>query len=241
MTAGRARPWRRTAVGPRVAAERRRGPEGEAPWWDPLDQAWAEDLALPLRTFGRGWLEVPMLNNAERPDPLAGPAAGGVLAARAERGLVALDEGRAWRRRRDGVLAVLRVEVYASVDDAAHRAAWREDAEAALAQTWRARWAERGRYPGWVEASWVPLEDRPEAVRSGPLASAVDWLRVEDHTEAAEQEAVMVYEHVVVWLGRAQATLTVRHVGGLDLDQPVGEAAAVLAATPPPPDRPAGT
>ena len=45
---------------------------GETPWWDPVDQAWAEDLELPRRSLGRGWLDVAMVNNTERPEPLAG-------------------------------------------------------------------------------------------------------------------------------------------------------------------------
>lgn len=203
------------------------------PWWDPFDQAWAEDLALPRSCLGRGWLDVAMVNNAERREPLAGPAAVAVLAARAERGLVALDEGRAWRRRRDGVLAVLRVEVYADGDDEVHRSAWRRTAEAGLEDTWRERWRERGRQPGWVEARWMPAPAGPAHEGGG----RVDWVHLEDHTEAAELDAVMAYEHLVAWLGRAQATLTIRHVDGLDLDEVVGSAAAVLAQAVPPPDR----
>lgn len=202
---------------------------GETGWWDPADQAWAEDLVLPRRAFGRGWLDAPMVNNEERREPLAGPAAAPILAARADRGLVALDEGRAWRRRRDGVLAVLRTEVYASADDRAHRSAWRVSAEAALAETWRARWQERGRQPGWVEATWVPA--------SGGDGGPVDWLHLVDHTDAAEDDEVMAYEHLVVWRGRGQATLTIRHVEGLDLDDVVASVAAVLAEAAPPPER----
>jgi hypothetical protein len=206
---------------------------GEAPWWDPVDQGWAEDLALPRRSLGRGWLDVAMVNNAERADPLTGSAAAAVLAARAAREVVALDEGRAWRRRRDGVLAVLRVEVYRSADDRDHRAAWRATGEPALEDTWRERWRERGRTPGWVEARWVPS---PEVPSLGAV-DRVDWLRLEDHTEAAEHDAVMTYEHLVVWLGRAQATLTVRHLAGLDLDDVVASATAALASAEPPPTR----
>lgn len=215
-----------------MALQRRRGPANETPWWDPVDQAWAEDLLLARRSLGRGWLDVALVNNAERPDPLAGPGAAAVLAARAARCLVALDEGRAWRRRRDGVLAVLRVEVYASADDEAHRSAWRDAAEEALADTWRERWRDRGRQPGWVEAGWVPATGGPDR-----WAGRVDWLHLEDHTEAAAHEAVMAYEHLVVWLGRAQATLTIRHVDGLDLDGAAVSAATALAGAAPPPLR----
>lgn len=233
MTDGRSGRRSRPVDRPRAARERRRGLVGEAPWWDPFDQAWAEDLVLPRRSLGRGWLEVAMVNNAERPDPLAGAAAAAVLAARAERGVVALDEGRAWRRRRDGVLAVLRVEVYASADDRTHRSAWRQTGDAALEETWRERWLERGRQPGWVEARWVPASGGSGSVDPG----RVDWLHLEDHTEAADHDAVMAYEHLVVWLGRAQATLTIRHVDGLDLDDVVASAAGVLASAEPPPAR----
>ncbi|MEZ5176945.1 MAG: hypothetical protein R2746_01325 [Acidimicrobiales bacterium] len=71
---------------------------------------------------------------------------------------------------------------------------------------------------------------------AGAVGARVDWLRVEDHTEAAEHEAVTAYEHVVVWLGRAQATLTVRHLAGLDLDATVAGAAAALVDAEPPPE-----
>jgi hypothetical protein len=232
VTSGRPRRRARPGDEPRLAWERRRGVEGEAPWWDPADQAWAEDLVLPRRCLGRGWVDAAMINNVERPDPLAGPASAPVLAARAARGVVALDEGRAWRRRRDGVLAVLRVEVLGSADDVAHRAAWRSTGEAALEDTWRTRWQERDRQAGWVEARWVPVDG------TGPLdPHRVDWLHLEDHTEAAEHDAVMAYEHLVVWLGRAQATLTIRHREGLDLDDVVTSAGAVLADVDPPPAR----
>jgi hypothetical protein len=204
---------------------------GEAPWWDPVAQAWAEDLALTGRNLGRGWLDVAMVNNVERAEPLTGSSAAAVLAARAAREVVALDEGRAWRRRRDGVLAVLRVEVYRSADDRAHRSAWQAAGEAALEETWRERWRERGRQPGWVEARWVARSELPE--HAG--LERVDWLRLEDHTEAAEHDAVTAYEHVVVWSGRAQATLTIRHLAGLDLDDVVASATAALASAEAPP------
>lgn len=174
-----------------------------------------------------------MVNNAERREPLVGPAAAPVLEARAERGLVALDEGRAWRRRHDGVLAVQRTEVYTSADDRAHRSAWRTAAEVALAETWRERWLERGRQPGWVEAAWVAAPTDLERW----AADRVDWLHLVDHTDASTDDVVMAYEHVVVWLGRAQATLTIRHVEGLDLDEVVVSVATLLAATAPPPER----
>ena len=79
----------------------------------------------------------------------------------------------------------------------------------------------------------MPTSAAPALVPDG----RVDWLRLEDHTEAAEHDAVMAYEHVVVWSGRAQATLTVRHVAGLDLDDVVASATAALASAEPPPAR----
>lgn len=238
MTRGAVGARRGRGTAPRAALERRRGIEGEPCWWDPVDQAWAEDVSLPRKAFGRGWLEVPMINNAERLEPLAGADAELVLAARTARGLVALDEGRAWRRRRDAVLAVLRVEVYEDADETDHRAAWTATAEAALADTWRVRWRERDRQPGWVEATWVPPLDRPAGLGLDEAVGArVDWLRVQDHTEAFELDAVTVYEHLVVWLGRAQASLTIRHLDGLDLDDAVAGAALALASAGSPPAR----
>ncbi len=172
-----------------------------------------------------------MVNNAERPDP-----------SRRRRPLrswrpvprpvVALDEGRAWRRRRDGVLAVLRVEVYASADDRATRSAWRTAGEAALEETWRERWLER-EASARLGGGAVGRSGR-RRVRARSIPERVDWLHLEDHTEAAQHDAVMAYEHLVVWLGRAQATLTIRHVDGLDLDDVVAVGHRLAPAEPPP-------
>jgi len=203
---------------------RRSGPSDEVPWWNPSDQAWAEAFPLRRRSLGRGWLDTPMMNNVERLEHLGpGEASDRVRAARDARGWTALDEGRAWRRRNDGVLAVLRVEVFASADETAHRETWQADAEAALDETWRARWRERDIEPGWVEATFRPPMDRPDP--------RVDWIEIEDHTGSAEADAVTAYQYVVAWLGRAQATLTIRHRLGLDLDPTVRAAVAVMTTT----------
>jgi len=207
------------------ARARRSGPPDEAAWWDPADQAWAEAFPLRRRNFGRGWLDATMPNNVERRDHLGpGEASARVSEARDARAATALDEGRAWRRRNDSVLAVLRVEVFASGDESAHRLAWQADGAAALDETWRARWRERDVEPGWVEATFRPPIDRPDP--------RIDWVQIEDHTGAAEADAVTAYQYVVAWLGRAQATLTIRHRLGLDLDPTVRAAvAAMLTAT----------
>lgn len=183
------------------------------------DLAWVRTLPLSRHQLGRGWAEAPMLNN-EAPDlPFApGPAADPVLAARAARVVLAVADGRAWRRRRDGALVVLRVERFADPDGtgaAAHRAAWVAGGEACLEETWRRRWEERGRAAGWVEAR------RREAT-----ADDVDHLRVEDHTGHGAE--VVVYEHLTVWSGRALALVTARHALGEDLDDVVARVAAAV-------------
>ena len=83
-----------------------------------------------------------------------------------------------------------------------------------------ARWRERDVEPGWVEATFRPPIDRPDP--------RIDWLQIEDHTGSAETEVVTVYQYVVAWLGRAQATLTIRHPLGLDLDPTVRAASAAM-------------
>ncbi len=51
---------------------------------------------------------------------------------------------------------------------------------------------------------------------------------VEDQTGSIETVSVTVYEHVTCWVGRANATLTVRHDLGLDLDALTTHAARVV-------------
>ena len=220
---------------------RRSGPPDETPWWDDRDQAFAEQDHLEPRDFGRGWLPTPMLNNGELLEPLGGDRASAeVSKARRARGLTALDEGVAWRRREGNVLAVLRVEVYADVGpdrgDVAHRTAWTARAEASLDATWRERWTDRGVIPGWIEARWVDPAERPEPIHvfdaatqpTGP-ASDIDWLRVEDHT--GDRTSVAVYEYLTVWAGRTQGTLTIRHEHTLNLDAEAAAAASALHAS----------
>lgn len=190
------------------------------PWWDPAEQALAEVPLLDRRTLGRGWIDAPMVNNVELLDPLADDdAAAPIRAARAARGLVALDDGRAWRHRDGRGLVVVRVERYAdaTTDGTAHRAAWQAAGAAALEATWRARWRERDVAPGWIEARAVPPGER-----LGPPLAALDWFRVEDHTDPSGRGDVAIFHHVTVWRDRAQVTLTVRH--------PLGEALEELAA-----------
>lgn len=196
----------------------------------PADQRWAESALLTEGDLGRGWRSIPMINNVEQPDPFGpGPDADAVRAARAARVLTALDEGEAWRRRNDRILAVARVEVYGSADDREHRAAWRAHGPACLDATWRQRWRDREVEPGWVEARWQPDDDRPRDDLGPSADEAVDWLVVEDHTGTD----VAVYEHVTIWCGRLQFTLTVRHLLGVDLGDAIafGAAAVVRRAT----------
>ncbi|MBA3282272.1 MAG: hypothetical protein H0U29_08585 [Acidimicrobiia bacterium] len=218
MTWGR----RRRAGGPVDARSprRRSGPAGEAPWWDRADQELAERPLLVAGDFGRGWTDVAMPNNAEQLDPLGDdPDSEAVRHARAERRLTALDEGRAWRQRTVGSLAVVRLEVFADADEVGHRAAWRDHAEASLGGTWRARWTERDLRPGWIEARWVEPDTRQE-----PL---IDWLRIEDHTDHTDAGRVTVYEHFTIWAGRPHVTLIVRH----DLDVETNDVGVAVAAT----------
>lgn len=212
---------------------RRSGPVDEEPWWDPQDQAAAERPILDRRDLGRGWLPMPMLNNAERLDPLGDDdASAAITVARRARRLVALDEGQAWRRHKSTTLVVARVEAFADEDEATHRQVWAEHAEASLDATWRQRWRERERDPGWIEAGWVAIDDRPGALHGFGAdadppepARSVDWLRIEDHTDPGRQGAVTVYEHLTLWAGTRHATLTIRH----DLDDDVDETAVSAA------------
>lgn len=183
---------------------RRSGPPGEERWWVPADQVEVERPLLHRTDLGRRWAPAPMLNNAERLDPLGDdPASAHIRAARVARRLTALDEGQALRRR-DRVLVVLRVERFA--DDEAgpgagdpappaadpgvaggtpperhadglaarHRKLWRAHAEAALDATWRQRWEERELPAGWIEARWVEVGERPAALRASGHAGEPD-------------------------------------------------------------------
>ena len=196
-----------------------------------------------------------MVNNAERLDPLGSdPDSVAIDAARAARRLTALDEGRAFRHKA-GALVVVRVERYGDDPDpstaaelaAAHRAAWRTHGAASLDATWRERWRERDLEPGWIEATWVEVDERPSplhAFRHAPLdagpSGQVDWYRIEDHTvppavgvvgrlaAAAAARPVAVYEHLTLWADRTQVTLTLRRP--LALEGPAGPDAVARAA-----------
>lgn len=219
---------RRRSRRPAVEAgpKRRSGPAGEAVWWDAADQAWAESPLLEAADFGKGWRAIPMVNNVEQLDPFGpGEAADAIRAARVARTLTALDEGEAWRRRNDALLAVGRAEVYAEVDDRTHRAAWAEHGAACLEATWRARWRERDVEPGWIEATALADDDRPSDDLGAEVDAAVDWFEVEDHTGGD----VARYQYLTMWFGRLQYTLTVRHLPGVDLREPIAAAAVAIS------------
>lgn len=197
---------RRAPLPPR----RRTGPADEEPWWDPADQAFAERPVFQAKVLGWGWQSVEIPNNDERLDPYLDdePHSDALRTVRARRRLTALDEGWAWRHRDDRSLVVSRVEVFERADvDGAHRSAWREHGTGCLDAVWRARWRERGREPGWIEARW--------AVE--PLGADVDRIVVEDQTGVHETGNVVEYQHLTVWSGRAVATVTIRHDQAVDI------------------------
>ena len=204
-------------------AQRRTGPPDEEHWWDDADQAFVEEPVLVVRDLGRGWQTVPMPNNAERLDPYGEDGHSDALRAeRDKRRLTALDEGAAWRQRKERVLVVPRVEAFADPDDRSHRAAWRMLGPACLDAVWRERWREREVVPGWIEARW---KDDDEIAAVAPtdddgLAALgqIDWITVEDHTTTPETGTIERYQHVTVWCGRGLATMIVRHDDALDLD-----------------------
>ena len=190
-------------------------------WWDDADQALADRRVLLRRDLGRGWVDAPMVNNEPRLDPHGDDDASQVLRTEREaRRLTGLNEGRAWRRRRESsVLMVVRHEVFANPDHEAHRDAWQRVGAASLDATWRTRWRERDVANAWIEARMVPGDQ-------GPLAGLddVDWLQVEDHTNPLGGIDVSIYEHISVWSGRCLVTLTLRHPHGLDMDDIVASA-----------------
>lgn len=205
------------------ADQRRTGPTDEEHWWDDADQAFAEVPFLARRDLGRGWQDVPMPNNTERLDPYGDDEHSAALRVeRASRVLTALDEGAAWRHRKERVLVVVRTEVFAGADDRRHRAAWQEHGPACLDAVWRERWREREVAPGWIEARWKPVEDVEVVVPVGEDGRAafaqVDWITVEDHTHTASSGMVERYQHLSVWCGRGLVTATLRHDDALDLD-----------------------
>ena len=222
-----------------TATQRRTGPPGEELWWIAADQALAEQPVLDRRDLGKGWVPMAMVNNDERLDPHGDdPDSRSVRAARSQRTLTALDEGHAWRDRRSSSLLVSRVEVFAEPDGGGHRLAWRQHGVGCLDAVWRARWHERDREPGWIEARWRDPRDRPPPLGpagsaegdgvSIPLADAVDWITVEDQTGSDAAGRILLYEHLTIWAGRALVTLTLRHDQADDVDMVA--AAAVVAA-----------
>jgi hypothetical protein len=219
--------------GRRSAPNRRRtGPPDEEPWWDAADQALVERPLLRHRDLGKGWIPTPMLNNLERLDPHGDdPASERVRQARAARRLTALDEGAAWRRRSDAALLVARIECFSAADEGGHRRAWQADAESSLDAVWRARWRERDREPGWIEARRRAPADLPDLVRPGGAGAApgidrIDWCTIEDHPGVAETEVVTAYEHLVLWVDRLLVTLTLRHHHGDAAEEVAARAAA---------------
>lgn len=206
-----------------TAGQRRTGPPGEEHWWVDADQAFAETPFLTTRDLARGWQTVPMPNNAERLDPHGDDEhSAAIRAARDHRVLTALDEGAAWRHRKERVLVVPRIEVFADPDDRELRAAWTEHGTACLDAVWRQRWRERDIEPGWIEARWK-ADDEIDAVapvddESRAALGQVDWITVEDQTHTAASGTIDRYEHVTVWCGRGLITATVRHDDALDLD-----------------------
>lgn len=217
-------------------SQRRSGPVGEESWWDPADQAFAEQPILDRRSLGSRWLDVPMLNNAERREPYGTDDASTELEqARIARTPTALDEGRAWRHRDTLTLVVARVEVYAAPGDD-HRAAWQRLGVASLGATWRERWTERDQTPGWIEVVSVATGERPGALHAftdatpSGAAAAVDWFRVEDHTDPSGTGDVHLYQHLTLWSERAVVVLVARHDVGREIDDELNKVAAVALA-----------
>jgi hypothetical protein len=216
-----------------TADHRRSGPPDEDRWWVDADQLFVEAPLLSVRDLGRGWQSVPMWNNAERLDPYGDDEHSAALRAERERRvLTALDEGSAWRRRSDRVLAVSRVETFADGDDRSHRAAWQAHATGCLDAVWRQRWRERDVDPGWIEARWKDDGDidavRPADDQGRAALGQIDWVTVEDQTTTAATGTVERYQHLTIWCGRALATVTIRHDDVVDLDD-VAMAAALAA------------
>lgn len=220
-----------------IGGRRRSGPVGEDRWWDSSDQELAERAAVGRRIFGPRWIDAPMVNNVERLRPYGSDeASSSIEEQRRSRRPTALDEGRAWRHRDTRALLVVRVEVFAEADDRAHRAAWVHDGAASLDATWRERWRERDQTPGWIEAVAVGTGERPDPLHAFAqaeptgVAAAIDWFRVEDHTDLTGARDVLLYEHLTVWAGRAHGVLVVRHDLGQSVDRAVAQAAAVFHA-----------
>lgn len=225
--------------------------------FDPDDQAAAEAPVLDRRALGRGWIDAPMVNNEPRLDPHGTDPASAALRARREaRRLTGFHEGRAWRRRgRTPGLVVVRHEVFADADPGgrlAHRDEWTRRGAESLDATWRERWKERDVMPGWIEARPVARppagatepgvgddaaqQDAPAGGSSEGLVAevafpeAVDWFRVEDHTDPTGRGEVTLYQHLTVWGGRHLVTVTMRHPLGEASDPFVAAVAEIVVA-----------
>ncbi len=177
---------------------------------------------MSRRDFPKAWRNRPLMNNVESIDPFAEVPEGQALAAAAyARRRTALDDAVAVAGP-DLRLAVLRIEVFADADDAAHRACWQDQGPRALVALYRQRWKERDVSPGWIEARWPSFD--------WDLEPRVDWLRLEDHTDRRHEAGVFYYDHVWLWVGRALAGLTIRYAPGFDAESlAVGLADATLA------------
>jgi len=171
-----------------------------------VDQEFVQRPLLSRWDFPKGWRPTMMLSNQEVLDPYGGvDAAAAVRRARAGRVLSALDEGVAYRSASRQLL-VLRTEAFRDPDEQVHRQAWQADGSSALTATYRARWADRGVVPSWIETRIR----RPGELPAG-VDQRIDWLRVEDHTDPEREGVVTIYEHLTLWCGRAHAVVTVRH------------------------------
>lgn len=197
-------------VGRRSASRRRSGPESEERWWDAEDQRVAERGSITRRDLPKKWRSRPLMNNVESIDPFAEIPEGRDLAeAAAARHRTALDDGAAVAGP-DFELAVMRIEVFADADHAAHRALWQQDGPAVLTAMYRHRWAERDHPPGWIEAQWPSFD--------WDLEPRVDWLRVEDHTDRRHEAGLFLYDHLWLWIGRGLGELTIRYGPGFDVE-----------------------
>ncbi len=207
---------------------RRGGPIGERQWWDPSDQAVVQEAVISAKTFGRGWMPVPMVANEERLDPYESIEGTEELRlVRNGRRLTALDEGSAWRQRSVGSLAVLRREVFGDPEEQRHRDCWQRQGDTMLTSVWQHRWLERDTPPGWIEARAKEEEITTRVL--GGSAPSIDWFEIEDHTDPKGGGEVTSYQHLTIWAGRQHATLVVRHQLGIDLDVTLGAVGVALA------------
>ena len=62
------------------------------------------------------------------------------------------------------------------------------------------------------------------------VAAAVDWFRVEDHTDPSGTGDVHLYQHLTLWSERAVVVLVARHDVGREIDDELNKVAAVALA-----------